>query len=149
MTKFKSLIAAAAIAISLPLAAPATAQEFPLKAGEYAQMTGIDLEDGEGTLRYAEFLAGEWTRFQEYAKSQGWIINYAIYQNVHARPGEADIFLVTTFASLPDAAEQERRDKAFDEWSRTNVQEQFAASGNRAEYRTVISSMMLQRYTKR
>lgn len=148
MTKFKSLIAAA-IAVSLPLAAPAAAQEFPLKAGEYAQMTGIDLEDGEGTLRYAEFLAGEWTRFQEYAKSQGWIINYAIYQNVHARPGEADIFLVTTFASLPDAAEQERRDKAFDEWSRTNVQEQFAASGNRAEYRTVISSMMLQRYTKR
>lgn len=149
MKSIKTTLAAATLALATTVSAPALAQEFPLKAGEYAQMTGIDVEDGEGTLKYAEWLAGEWTRFQEYAKSQGWITNYAIYSNVHARAGEADLFLVTTFASLPDAAEQERRDKAFDEWSRTNVQEQLAASGNRAEYRTVLSSMMLQRYTKR
>ncbi|MEM7689552.1 MAG: hypothetical protein AAF291_11070 [Pseudomonadota bacterium] len=149
MKSIKTALAAATLALAATVSTPALAQEFPLKPGEYVQMTGIDVEDGEGTLKYAEWLAGEWTRFQEYAKSQGWINDYAIYQNVHARPGEADIFLVTTFASLPDASEQERRDKAFDEWSRTNVQEQFAASGNRAEYRTVLSSMMLQRYTKR
>lgn len=149
MKLLKSTLAAATIALAVSASAPAFAQEFPLKPGEYVEMAGIDVEDGEGTLKYAEWLAGEWTRFQEYSKSQGWINDYAIYANVNARAGEPDLYLVTTFADLPDAAEQERRDKAFDEWSRTNVQEQFAASGNRAEYRTVISSMMLQRYTKR
>ncbi|MEO0420393.1 MAG: hypothetical protein AAF249_16145 [Pseudomonadota bacterium] len=149
MKLLKSTLAAATIALAVSASAPAFAQEFPLKPGEYVEMAGIDVEDGEGTLKYAEWLAGEWTRFQEYSKSQGWINDYAIYANVNARAGEPDLYLVTTFADLPDAAEQERRDKAFDEWSRTTIEQQVAASGNRAEYRTVISSMMLQRYTKR
>lgn len=149
MKSIKTTLAAVSLALAATVSTPALAQDFPLKAGEYVQMTGIDLEDGEGTFKYAEWLAGEWTQFQEYAKSQGWINDYGIYTNVHARAGEADIFLVTSFASLPDAAEQDRRDKAFDEWSRTNVREQITASGNRAQYRTVLSTMMLQEYSKR
>lgn len=149
MKLVKSTLAAATIALLASTATPALAQNFPLQAGQYVQMTGIDVEDGEGTLKYAEWLAGEWTRFQEYAKSQGWINEYGIYANVNARAGEPDLYLVTTFADIPDAAEQERRDKAFDEWSRTTMQEQVTASGNRAQYRTVISSMMLQEYTRR
>lgn len=137
-------LALAAIAMTLPLAAPLAAQDAPLAPGEYVQMNGIVVEDGEGGLKYAEWLATEWKRFQEHAKSQGWITDYGIYANVNARAGEPDVYLVTTFASLPDAAEQERRDKAFDAWSKTTVQQQAAASGNRAQYRTVISSMLLQ-----
>jgi hypothetical protein len=137
-------LALAAIAMTLPLAAPLAAQDAPLAPGEYVQMNGIAVEDGEGGLKYAEWLATEWKRFQEHAKSQGWITDYGIYANVNARAGEPDVYLVTTFASLPDAAEQERRDKAFDAWSKTTVQQQAAASGNRAQYRTVISSMLLQ-----
>lgn len=141
--------ALATMAMTLPLATPLAAQDFPLAPGQYVQMNGIDVEEGEGGLKYAQWLATEWKRFQEYAKSQGWITDYGIYANVNARAGEPDIYLVTTFASLPDAAEQERRDRAFDAWSKTTVQEQAVASGNRATYRTVISSMLLQEYKPR
>lgn len=142
-------IALAAMTMTLPFAAPAAAQEFPLAAGEYVEMTGIEVEDGEGGLKYAEYLAGEWKRNSEYAKSQGWISGYAIYANVNGRDGEPDIYLVTQFASLPDAAEGERRNKAYEAWAKTNYQQQAAASGNRAEYRTVKGSMLLQEWKSR
>lgn len=142
-------MALVAMAMTLPLAAPVAAQEFPLAPGEYVRMSGIVVDDGEGGLKYAEWLATEWKRFQEYAKSQGWITDYGIYSNVNARTGEPDLYLTTRFASLPDAAEQERRDKAFDAWSRTTYKEQAAASGNRAEYRTVVGSMLLQEFEPR
>lgn len=142
-------MALAAMAMTLPFAAPLAAQEFPLVGGEYVVMTGIEIKDGEGGLKYAEYLAGEWKRNSEYAKSQGWITDYGIYANVNGRDGEPDIYLVTQFASMPDAAEQQRRDKAYDAWSKTNYQQQAAASGNRAEYRTVTGSMLLQEYKPR
>lgn len=138
-----------AIAMALPLAAPVAAQEFPLVPGEYVQMSGIDVKDGAGGLKYAEFLATEWKKNQEYAKSQKWITDYGIYTNVDKRPGEPDIYLMIRFASIPDAAEQQRRAKAYEAWSRTTVQDQAVASGNRAEYRTSVSSMLLQEYKPR
>lgn len=142
-------MALVALTMALPLAAPAAAQDYPLVPGEYVRMNGIVVKDGPGALKYAQWLATEWKKGQEYAKSQKWITNYAIYANVHARPGEPDINLVVRFASLPDAAEQERRDKAYDAWSRMTIEQQAAASGNRAEYRTGISSMLLQEYKPR
>jgi hypothetical protein len=148
MKLIKTALLAATIALAVPSATPALAQDYPLKPGAYVQMNGIYVKDG-GDLKYAEWLATEWKRFQEYAKSQGWISDYGIYANVNPREGEPNIYLVVQFASIPDAAEQERRDKAFDEWSRTTVAEQVAASGNRAEYRTVLSSMLLQEYMPR
>jgi len=149
MQLIKTALLAATIALAAPAASPVLAQDYPLKAGEYVQMTGIVVEDGEGALKYAEWLATEWKRFQEYAKSQGWISDYGIYSNVNARAGEPDVYLVVQFASMPNAEEQERRDKAFDEWSRTTIREQAVASGNRAEYRTAVSSMLLQEYLPR
>lgn len=142
-------IALAAMAMTLPLATPLAAQDYPMSAGEYVQMNGVVVEDGPGSLEYAKWLATEWKRFNEYSKSQGWISDYGIYANVNARAGEPDLYLVVRFASIPDAAEQERRDKAFDAWSKTTIEQQAAASGNRAEYRTVISSMLLQQYKPR
>ncbi len=147
MNTFK--LALAAMVMTLPLTAPAAAQEFPLVAGEYIEMTGIAVKDGAGGPKYAEYLATEWKRNSEYAKSQGWITGYAIYSNVNAREGEPDVYLVTQFASLPDAAEQERRNKAYDAWAKTNYSQRAAASGNRAEYRTVKGSMLLQQYKPR
>lgn len=141
-------MALVALAMTLPLAAPAAAQQFPLAPGQYVQMNGIAVKDG-GTLKYAQWLASEWKKEQEYAKSQGWISDYGIYSNVNPRAGEPDIYLVVTFPSMPDAAEQERRGKAYDAWSSTTMEQQMAASGNRAEYRTSITSMLLQEYKPR
>ena len=144
-----SRFALAAMAMTLPLTTSLAAQDYPLAPGEYVQMNGIDVEDGPGALEYAKWLATEWKRFNEYSKSQGWISDYGIYANVTARAGEPDLYLVDQFASIPDAAEQERRDNAFDAWSKTTIEQQAAASGNRATYRTVVSSMLLQEYKPR
>ncbi|MEP3050131.1 MAG: hypothetical protein ABJP48_02420 [Erythrobacter sp.] len=150
MTKFKSMLAAAAIAVTLPLGAPAMAQDFPLVAGEYTEVAGIFVNDG-GEFRYAQHLADQWVTVQEFAKSQGWISDYKIMININPRDGEPHIYLTTTFASLPDAAEQARRTAAYAAWDeRSRSQEQLIAeSGNRAEYRTVQGSMLLQEYTPR
>ncbi len=150
MNKFKTILTAAAIAITLPMSAPAMAQDFPLVAGEYTEVAGIFVNDG-AEFKYAQHLADQWMTVQEFAKSQGWISDYKIMVNINPRDGEPHIYLMTTFAALPDAAEQARRTAAYAAWDERNrSQEQLIAeSGNRAEYRTVQSSMLLQEYTAR
>lgn len=68
---------------------------------------------------------------------------------MNPRDGEPTMYLMTSYASLPDAAEQERRNTAFDAWAKKTSEQQIAESGNRAEYRTVKSSILLQEYTPR
>jgi hypothetical protein len=150
MTKFKTMLAAATMAVTISLAAPvpAMAQEFPLVAGEYTDMSAITIKDGGG-MAYAEFLASEWVANQEFAKSQGWISDYKIYANVDARDGEPDLYLTVTYPSVPDAAENERRGAAYRAWrSKTDAQLE-AESSDRAEFRTQRGSMMLQEYRPR
>ena len=45
MNAFKTIIAATTIALTVPMAAPAIAQDFPLEAGEYAEVSGIFVND--------------------------------------------------------------------------------------------------------
>lgn len=148
MKTFKKMIAVTAMALTLPMAAPAVAQEFPLEPGEYAEVSGIFVNDG-AEFKYAQHLVDVWVRNLEFSKSQGWVTDYKIYVNANPRKGEPNIYLMTTFARLPDAAEQERRNAAWREFTKTSVQQQISDSGNRAEYRTVQSSMLLQEYTVR
>lgn len=148
MTKFKTLLAVASMAVALPMATSAMAQQFPLVAGEYTDMTGITIKDGGG-LAYAEWLASEWRADQEFAKSQGWISDYKIYASVNRRDGEPDLYLVITYPSVPDATVSEQRSDAYLAWKRTTDAQLEAASANRAEFRTVRGSMMLQEYRPR
>ena len=150
MKLMKNMMLATAMIVAAPMAlsTPALADEFPLKAGDYTTMTGIYLEDG-GTLAYAKYMASEWKKNQDFAKSKGWISDYKIYFNVDARDGEPTMYLTQTYAYWPSAEESEKRNKeweAFD--SRTNAQLD-AASGNRAKFRTVKGSMTLQEATVR
>ena len=139
------MMAASAALVTASMTVPtiAAAQEWPLIEGEYSNMTGIYIEDG-GSLQYAQYLADQWMTNQEFAKSQGWISDYKMYSNVNARDGEPHLYLVVTFPSIPDAAESERRYAAYDAWSRKSIEQQEAESGNRAEFRTVRGSMLLQ-----
>lgn len=151
MKLIKSMMMAASVAL---LAAPAvlptaaTAQEWPMVQGEYSDVTGIFIKDG-GSLKYAQYLAAEWVKSQEFAKSKGWISGYKMFYNVNARDGEPTIYLMVTYPSIPDAAESERRNDAYDAWSKKTSAQQNAEAGNRAEFRTVMSSMMLQEFTVR
>lgn len=148
MLKLKTLAAAAVMAVTLPLAAPAAAQEFPLEPGDYAEVSGIFVNDG-AEFKYAQHLVDVWVANLEFSKSQGWVTDYKIYVNVNPREGEPNIYLMTTFARLPDAAEQERRNAAWREFTQASVEQQISESGDRAEYRTVQSSLLLQEYTPR
>lgn len=151
MKLIKNMMIAASVAlVAAPMALPsaASAQEWPMVEGEYSNMSGIYLKDG-GSLKYAQYLASQWVKDQEFAKSQGWITGHKMFYNVNPREGEPHIYLMVTFASIPDAAESERRYEAYDAWAKKSVSQQIAESGNRAEYRTVQGSMLLQEFTVR
>jgi hypothetical protein len=151
MKLIKSMMMAASVALlAAPVVLPtaAAAQEWPLIEGEYSNVSGIFIKDG-GSLKYAQFLAQEWVKNQEFAKSQGWISGYKMFYNVHARDGEPHIYLMVTFPSIPDAAESERRAAAYDAWSKKTETQYAAEAGNRAEYRTQKGTMMLQEFMVR
>ena len=139
----RKIIFAAATAAALTLSAPAAAQNFPLAAGEYWEVSGIDVDDGAG-VKYANWLATEWRQFNDYAKSQGWISDYLILTNVHNRKDEADFYLITKYASLPDAAESERRAAAFRQQAQRTDTQLATESGQRAQYRHVLNTQLLQ-----
>lgn len=136
---------AAVLAASLVLAwaAPVSAQNYPLDPGDYVEVGAITIDDGH-SLDYANFLAGQWRERQEFAKSQGWISSYEVMQNVNPRHGEPDIILITRFKSMPDAAEQKRREAVMRDHAKQSDAQMDAASGERAKYRHVMGSTLWQ-----
>jgi len=150
MKLIKRMIMTGAMAIAAPIAlsAPVMAEDFPLVAGDYTSLSGIFVQDG-GTLAYAKHLAGQWAKTQEFAKSKGWISDYKIYANVDARDGEPNIYLAVTYRTIPTGAESEARDKEWEAWSKKTNAQMDVESGDRAKFRTLRGTMMLQEYTIR
>lgn len=140
----------AALAAATLLVAPVLvhADDYPLKPGDYVEVTSVTIDDGHN-LDYAKFLAGFWKDQEEFAKSQGWITGYEILANVDKRPGEADLYLVERFPSFPTAAEDEKRDKAFRDHMQKTVAQLDSESGQRATYRHVTGSQLLRVLTVR
>lgn len=128
---------------AIAMSSPAAAQNSPFTPGDYEEVGMIDVSDGGG-LEYANFLATTWKKNQEYAKSKGWITGYQVLANVNPRPGEPDLYLVTSFSSLPDAAEDEKRNAAYREFMKQSDAQMEAASGDRTKYRTVMGSFLLR-----
>jgi len=137
------LAAMAAAPVLLAVAAPAMAQNYPMEPGDYVEMSGLTIEDG-GAYEYATYLAGMWKQNQEFAKRRGWIKDYKVMMNVNKRVGEPDIYLVTTFSSMPDAAEDMRRQSAYRDMMKQSDAQMEAASGDRAKYRKYVGSMLLR-----
>lgn len=144
------IMLAGAMLMGVPTAISTTAmaQEFPLVAGDYTSISGIFIQDG-GNLAYAQFLAGEWAKQQEFAKSKGWISDYKIYINVDARDGEPNVYLTQTYANVPSGADIEKRNKEWEAWAKKSDAQMDAESGDRAKFRTQRGTMMLQEYTIR
>ena len=144
----KSIAVLALGAASMLTTAGALADEWPLVQGNYWEVTGIDIKDGGG-LKYAQFLAGEWKDNLEFSKSQGWIKGYMIFANVYARANEPDLYLVTITESIVSGAESEKRQDAYMAWRKKTIAQMESESGNRAEYREVMSDSLLQELTIR
>ena len=140
----KVSIVAVLAASSVLFSANALAEdEWPFIGGDYWEVTGIDIQDG-GSWTYANWLADEWRKDLDFAKSKGWIKDYMIIANVHARSDEPDLYLVRVRDSIVSAAEGEKRQKEYMEWQAKSIEKMQAESGNRAEYRTVMSDSLLQ-----
>ena len=136
-------IAAVTLAFTAPFAAQAQSA-WPTKPAEYVEVSGIEVDDGHG-LDYANHLAGQWRKGQDYAMQQGWITGYEILTNEHARDGEPDIYLLTRFTNFADAAEGERRDAMYLKHMAATTAQMQTESGNRAKYRKQKGSMLLRR----
>jgi hypothetical protein len=130
-------------ASTIMMSGTALADEWPFVPGDYWEVTGIDIQDGGG-YKYAKWLATEWRKDLEFAKSKGWIKDYMIIANVHNRSDEPDLYLVRVRESIVSAAEGEKRQKEYMEWQEKSIEKMQSESGNRAEYRTVMSDSLLQ-----
>jgi hypothetical protein len=149
INKFRKALFALLIGITATMmVADVFADEWPLAGGDYWEVTGIDIKDG-GDLKYSTWLATEWRKNLEFAQSKGWIKGYKIFGNVYGRAGEPDLYLVRIIESVPSAAEGEKREAEYQEWSKKTYAQMDSESGNRAEYREVMSSSLLQDLTFR
>ena len=139
----KTLIAALGAATML-FATPAVAQDFPLDSGNFWNVTEVTIDDGHFG-DYADHLAGQWRKNQEFSKSKGWIKDYYILANNNKRAGEPDLYLVTIFDHVTTPAEDMARGQANStlSWPQT-ARQQDAQSGARAKFRHVGGTMLLQ-----
>jgi hypothetical protein len=119
------------------------ADDWPLVGGDYWEVTGVTIKDG-GDLKYASWLATEWKKNLEFAQSKGWIKGHMIFANVYPREGEPDLYLVRIIESVVSAAEGEKRSDEYQEWSKKTYEQMDSESGNRAEYREVGGTSLLQ-----
>ena len=132
-----------AASLTLAFAVPAAAQEDPFIGGDYVEVTGVSIDDGH-YLDYATFLAGYYRAQEQYAVSQGWQTSWELLSNVHKRKGEPDLYLIRRYKSLPDGAEGDRRSANIREHVKQSDAQMQAASGDRAKFRHIDGSQLLQ-----
>jgi len=149
LNNVKRLALAMVGSLLLAVSLPATAQdENPWKAGNYWNVSSIHVKDGGG-LKYAQFLATEWVRNQEYAKAQGWISDFMVLSNTHPREGEPNLYLITISPSLASSDEADKRGRMMREFNKTTIAQMQASSAGRAEVREVGGQMQLRQLVLR
>jgi hypothetical protein len=133
----------AVLTAALAFAAPTAAQESSYTPGNYWTISMIDIAPGQDE-NYADYLAGQWKRGQDFAKSKGWISGYHVMANVNARDGEPDLYLITEFKEMATRDQELRREKEYDAFMQTDARRMTAASGARVTMRTQKGSMLLR-----
>lgn len=137
------LMTAALGAVAISIAMPASAQDVPLKGGDYWTVSDIMIDDGHAAT-YADYLAGNYRKEMDWQVSKGYIKGYKILSNVNKRAGEADLYLVTMFDHVPTNAESEARNAAVNTYMAMTDRSSDAGSGERAKYRHLGSTALLQ-----
>jgi hypothetical protein len=145
--RMTAMILSMAASLLLVTGVQAADDDWPLVGGDYWDVTGIDIKDG-GSWTYANWLATEWRKDSEFAKSKGWIKDFMIVSNVYS-DSDADLYLIRVIESVPSGAEGEKRAVEYKAWVKKSNEKMVEESGNRAEYREVLSSSLLQVLTFR
>lgn len=140
--KMRSLFALALAGAALSFT-PATAQRSSAEDGNYWEVSRIDVLPGQSE-NYLDYLAQQWKKQQEWAKSKGYILSYHVLSNTHARDGEADLTLIAVFKEWPTVAESKRRQDEFVAMMKMDEHQMSAASGDRAVMRRQMGSQLYQ-----
>ena len=141
------IIGAAALASALT-SMPALAQESSYKLGPLWTAGRIDVEDGQYE-NYMDWLNKVWVDNQAFAKSQGWILDYYILDNINPRDGEPDLILLTRFNDFPSVAELDRRNAIINKRMNQDDHSADAASGERKKMRRQMGSVLYREILKR
>lgn len=139
----RKLVLGAISAAMLLTAVPLAAQELPVRSGDFWDVAAISVEDGHFP-DYVDFLASEYRKRNDFAKSKGWIKDYKILANVNAREGEPDLYLVTIFDHVTTPAEDIQREKEMNAFMAQSTRQGAAGSAHRATYRKLKGDMLLQ-----
>ena len=143
----KYLIGAAALAM-LVGTGPALAQQSSMKTGPMWTAARIMVEDGQ-MQNYMDYLTKTWMANQDYAKSQGWLLEYHVLQSLNPRDGEPNIVLITRFNDMPSAAEADRRGEILNKRMSQDAHSAEMASGARNTMRKLMGSVLYREMVKR
>lgn len=144
----RSWIISVAMLASAFTASPALAQQSSYKLGPMWTAARIDVEDGQYE-NYMDWLTKVWVGNQAFAKSQGWILDYHILDNVNPRDGEPDLILITRFTDFPSVAEIDRRNAIMNQRMGQDDHSADAASGQRNKMRKQMGSVLYREIHKR
>lgn len=144
----RKLMLSALAAGMMLAAAPGSAQESSYKLGPLWNASRIDVEDGQFE-NYMDYLNTTYRDSQDFAKKQGWILDYYILSSVNPRDGEPDIILLTRYTDFPSVAEIERRDKIMSARMKQDDHQAEAASGSRGKMRRLMGSVLYRELHKR
>lgn len=145
--KMKTWIIGAAMLAAFATS-PVAAQQSSMKDGALWTAARIAVEEGQ-MENYMDYLAKTWTVNQDYAKSQGWMLDYHILQSINPRDGEPNIILISRFADMPTAAESERRSAIINKRMNQDDHSASAASGQRNSMRKLMGSVLYREQVKR
>jgi hypothetical protein len=144
----KRLLLGATALVIVATSAPALSQQSAVKPGPLWTAARIDVEDGQYE-NYMDWLTKVWVPNQEFAKSQGWISDYYILDNINSRDGEPDLILISRFNDFPTPAEIERRNGIMNERMKQDDHSADAASGQRGKMRRLMGSILYREVVKR
>ena len=139
----RKFVLAALGAASMLYAVPAAAQDIPLTSGNFWSVSEVTIDDGQFAT-YADYLADTYRKNMEFQKSKGWITDWYILANNNKRAGEPDLYLVSVFDHVTTPAEDLVRERETNAFMAQTSRQSDAGSGDRAKYRHIGGSFLLQ-----
>ena len=143
MKMIKSLAIAAAMMGATALAAPAMAQELPVKNGSVWVASRIDTLPGQMPA-YLDYLATEWKKQNEFLKAEGVLLSYRVMRTNHARNGEPDLILLLEYKDNYSIAQQEAMTKKLEAAMRRDARQGAAGNLDREKIRSLMGSTEYQ-----
>jgi hypothetical protein len=125
-------------------ALPALAQQRPYTEGPVTIVSSVKTVDGQFE-NYMNFLAQNWRRVMEEAKTAGIVSDYHVYGAQAHNPNEPDLYLVVTYPNMAAFdGMTEKMEPIMAKVMKMNYMQADEASGKRTVMRTLMGEMMVR-----